>query len=200
MPDGQGTGRDATQPGTVPSSGIPAGVPRDYAITVPDSWALIPLEPGRREKAISGLIRRQFAGTTGADGVRAALRGHLADLAEAAWRTGGIEFYLSLMMAGALPVPASLLVTLIPPPPSGPVTAEALAGEAERRNRSVSLVRASAGSGVRAQAAAADISFYFPVPGSGAWLLLAFSGPDGPLAPVIAELFDAIAATLRWAG
>jgi hypothetical protein len=200
MPDGQDAARRGGRTGTVPSSGLPAGVPRDYGITVPDSWALIPLEPGRREKAIGALVRRQFAGAPGADGVRAALRGHLTDLAEAAWQAGGIEFYLSLMMAGPLPVPASLLVTLIPPPPSGPVPAEAVAGEAERRSRSVSFVRAPAGSGVRAQASAADISFYFPVPGSGAWLLLAFSGPDGPLAPVIAELFDAIAATLRWAG
>jgi hypothetical protein len=108
-------------PDSRPGAGLPAGVPRDYAITVPDSWALIPLEPGRREKAIGALIRRQFAGTQGAAGVRAALRRHLTDLAEAAWQTGGIEFYLSLMMAGPLPVPASLLVTLIPPPPSGPL-------------------------------------------------------------------------------
>lgn len=174
-------------------------MPRDYAIAVPDSWALIPLEPGRREKAISALIRRQFVGTHGATGVRAALRRHLTDLAEAAWRAGGIEFYLSLMMAGPLPVPASLLVTLIPPPPSGPLPVEAVTEEAEKRNRSVSSVRAPAGAGVRAQASAADISFYFPVPGSGAWLLLAFSGPDGPLATAMTGLFDAIAATLRWA-
>jgi len=36
----------------------------------------------------------------GAAGVKAALRGHVTDLAEAAWQTGGIEFYLSLMKAG----------------------------------------------------------------------------------------------------
>ena len=173
-------------------------MPRDYAITVPDSWALIPLEPGRRDKAISSLVRRQFAGTTGPTGVRAALRRHLTDLAEAAWQTGGIEFYLSHMTAGPLPVPASLLVTLIPPPPSGPLSFEVLALETKKRNRSVSFMQAPAGTGIRAQASAVDISFYFSVPGSGAWLLLAFSGPGGPLAPAMAELFDAIAATLRW--
>jgi hypothetical protein len=187
-------------PDSRPGAGLPAGVPRDYAITVPDSWALIPLEPGRREKAIGALIRRQFAGTQGAAGVRAALRRHLTDLAEAAWQTGGIEFYLSLMMAGPLPVPASLLVTLIPPPPSGPLPGEAVAREAKKRNRSVTFVRVPAGTAVRAQAAATDVSFYFSVPGSGAWLLLAFSGPDGPVATAMGGLFDAIAATLRWAG
>ncbi|MGH3252206.1 MAG: hypothetical protein ACRDOI_39180 [Trebonia sp.] len=197
MPDAQ---HETHPPSVPPPPRLPPGVPRDYAVTVPDSWALIPLEPGVREKAISALIRRQFAGTSGAAGVRAALRRHLTDLSEAAWQTGGIEFYLSLMKAGPLPVPASLLITLIPPPPSGPLPVEAVALEAKKRNRSVALVRAPTGSGVRAESSATDISFYFPVPGSGAWLLLAFSGPGGPLAPAMAELFDAIAATLRWAG
>ncbi len=195
MPDAQDS---AWRNSTPPAAAFPPGVPRDYAITVPDSWALIPLEPGRRDKAISSVVRRQFAGTTGATGVRAALRRHLTDLAEAAWQTGGIEFYLSLMTAGPLPVPASLLVTLIPPPPSGPLSFEVLALETKKRNRSVSFMQAPAGTGIRAQTSAMDISFYFSVPGSGAWLLLAFSGPGGPLAPAMAELFDAIAATLRW--
>jgi hypothetical protein len=180
-------------------SGLPPGVPRDYAITVPGTWALVPLQPGARQKAISSLIRRQFADTPGAGGVRAALHRHLTDLAEAAWQTGGIEFYLSLMSAGPLPVQASLLVSLIPPPPSGPLPVNAVALEAKKRNRSVSVIQAPAGTGVRAQTSAADMSFYFSVPGSGAWLLLAFSGPDGPLASAMADLFDAIACTLRWA-
>jgi hypothetical protein len=167
---------------------------------VPDTWILIPLQPGLREKAISALIRRRFTGTPSSATARAALRRHLTDLAEAAWQTGGIEFYLSLMSAGPLPVQASLLVSLIPPPPSGPLPVDAVAMEAKKRNRSVSLIQAPAGTGVRAQSSATDISFYFSVPGSGAWLLLAFSGPGGPLAPAMADLFDAIAATLRWAG
>jgi hypothetical protein len=173
--------------------------PRNFTITTPDSWALIPLQSGVREKAIGALVRPQFAGVPGAIAVKAALRRHLTDLAEAAWQTGGIEFYLSLMKAGPLPVPASLLVTLIPPPPTGPLSVEALRGEAKKSNRCAELVQSSAGSGVRTRTSATDISFFFPVPGSGAWLLLAFSGPGGLLAPAMAELFDAIAATLRWA-
>jgi hypothetical protein len=191
--------RDTGQLLNVPHpSVLPPGTPRDYALTVPDSWALIPLEPTRRAKAISTLIRRQFAGTPSAATARAALRRHLTDLAEAAWQTGGIEFYLSLMSAGPLPVQASLLVSLIPPPPSGPLPIEAVVLEAKKRNRSVSLIQAPAGTGIRAQGSATDTSFYFSVPGSGAWLLLAFSGPDGPLASAMADLFDAIAGTLRW--
>ena len=181
-----------------PPAGLPPGIPGDYAITVPDTWVLIPLEPGRRAKAISTLIRRQFTGTPNSATARTALRRHFTDLAEAAWQTGGIEFYLSLMTAGPLPVQASLLVTLIPPPPTGPLPLEAVALEAKKRNRSVSFMQAPAGTGVRTQESATDISFYFSVPGSGAWLLLSFSAPEGPLAAVMADLFDAIAATLRW--
>jgi hypothetical protein len=178
---------------------IPPGVPQDYLVAVPDSWALIPLEPGSREKAIGSLIRRQFAVAPGASGVKAALRRHLTDLAEAAWQAGGIEFYLSLMKVGPLPVPASLLVTLIPPPPSGPLAAQAVAEEAKKRDRSVRISQTPAGTCVVAETSATDLSFYFRVPGSGAWLLLAFAGPDGPLGPALRELFEAIAGTLRWA-
>lgn len=181
-----------------PPAGLPPGVPADYAVTVPDTWVLIPLEPTHRAKAISALIRRRFAGTPSPATARASLRRHLTDLAEAAWQTGGIEFYLSLMTAGPLPFQASLLVTLIPPPPSGPLPVEAVAREAKKRNRSISFIQAPAGTGVRTQSSATDTSFYFSVPGSGAWLLLSFSAPEGPLASVMADLCDAIAATLRW--
>lgn len=181
-----------------PPVGLPAGTPQDYAITVPDTWVLIPLEPTQRAKAISTLIRRQFAGIPSSATARTVLRRHLTDLAEAAWQAGGIEFYLSLMTAGPLPIPASLIVTLIPPPPPGPLPVEAAALEAKKRNRSVSFMQAPAGTGVRTQGSATDISFYFLVPGSGAWLLLSFSAPEGPLAAVMADLFDAIAGTLRW--
>jgi hypothetical protein len=198
MPDTQSI---PSRQGTAhPPPGVPPGVPRDYAITVPGSWALIPLKPGDREKAIGALIRRQFADVPGAAGVKAALRRHLTDLAEAAWQAGGIEFYLSLMKAGPVPLAASLLVTLIPPSPSGPVPAQAIAEEAKKRDRSARIIQMPAGTCVRAETSATSLSFYFLVPGSGAWLLLAFSGPDGPLGPAMLELFEAIAGTLRWAG
>jgi hypothetical protein len=196
MPDTQPVpSRQAT---AHPPPEIPLGVPRDYAITVPDSWALITLEPGDRERAIGALIRRQFADVPGAAGVKAALRRHLTDLAEAAWQAGGIEFYLSLMQAGPVPLAASLLITLIPPPPSGPVPAQAVAEEAKKRDRSAKIMQTAAGTCVRAETSATGLSFYFLVPGSGAWLLLAFSGTDGPLGPAMKELFEAIVGTLRW--
>ena len=145
MPDAHGSYRPAAP---YPPPGIPPGVPQNYAITVPDSWALIPLEPGIRERAIGTLMRRQFAGVNGAANVKAGLRRHLSDLAGAAWQTGGIDFYLSLMKAGPLPLAASLLITLIPPPPTGPIPLETMALQARRRDGSARLVQTSAGTAV----------------------------------------------------
>jgi hypothetical protein len=88
-------------------------VPRDYRLTVPDGWFRIPLEPDEREQAIRELTARQLRGLDGAPLMKARLRRHLADRAEAAWQVGGIELYLSLVAAGRLPLAASLLVTLV---------------------------------------------------------------------------------------
>jgi hypothetical protein len=44
-----------------------------------------------------------------------------------------------------------------------------------------------------------EVQVFVPVPGGGgAWLLLAFAAPLGPLAPAMSKLFDAISQTLRW--
>jgi hypothetical protein len=47
--------------------------------------------------------------------------------------------------------------------------------------------------------ASREVQVFVPVPGGGgAWLLLAFAAPLGPLAPAMSKLFDAISQTLRW--
>lgn len=76
------------------------GVPRDCQIVLPDGWYRIPLEPGPRERAIRELVTRQFTGLRNVPRLKAQLRQLLAERAEAAWRVGGIELYLSLMAAG----------------------------------------------------------------------------------------------------
>jgi hypothetical protein len=68
--------------------------------------------------------------------------------------------------------------------------------------------RATPGGGAPDPAAAQDLAqalvsrevqVFVPVPGGdGAWLLLAFAAPLGPLAPAMSKLFDAISQTLRW--
>jgi hypothetical protein len=173
---------------------LPPGVPRDYRLTLPDSWF--------RE-----LAARQFRGLDGAPLMKARLRRHLADRAEAAWQVGGIELYPSLMAAGPLPLEASLLVTLVPPPPGGSMSAESPVVVSGGPGRSAELLELPAGRAVRvrhqgarvsAETPSANLDVYLRVPGSGAWLLLSFAATAGQLAAKMLTLFDAIAATVRW--
>jgi hypothetical protein len=91
-------------------------------------------------------------------------------------------------------------MTLIPPSLSGPVPAQAVAEGAKKRDRSVRIMQTAAGTCGRAETSATGLSFYFLVPGSGAWLLLAFDGPGGPLGPAMKELFEAIAGRCAGSG
>jgi hypothetical protein len=52
--------------------------------------------------------------------------------------------------------------------------------------------------GSQDESASATLEVFVPVPGGGAWLLLSFSAPLGPLVPALTKLFDAICTTLRW--
>ena len=175
-----------------------AGVPRDYMIVLPEGWYRIPLEPGPRERAIRELVNRQFGGLSNVPRLKTQLRQLLTERAEAAWRVGGIELYLSLMTAGPLPLAASLVITLIPPPPSGPLTAEELAAGRGTPDRSAEMKELGAGAAVFSQPQPGSLDVHLRVPGSGAWLLLSFATPVEALAEPMRTLFTAIAETLRW--
>jgi hypothetical protein len=214
----------ANQPRPPPEP-IP-GVPRDYRIILPDGWFRIALEPGERERSARALADRQFHGLDNAPATKARLRDQLIRQAEAAWQAGGIELYLSLQQAAGLPLAASLLITLIAPPPDGPVTPAQLAEASAAPGRTVTRTTLPAGPAVRVRrrtiptpgdlrtASPTDpggptspdhpappvtnLDIHLQVPGSGAYLLLSFATPLDPLATPMTLLFDAIAATLHW--
>jgi hypothetical protein len=173
-------------------------VPRDYAIVLPDTWSQIPLEPGSRERTIRELVARQFAGLGSVPELKAQLRRLLAERAEAAWRIGGIELYLSLMTAGPLPLAASLVIRLLPPPPTGPLTAEEVASTRGGVDRPAEIRELRAGAAVFSQPQPGSLDVLVQVPVSGAWLLLSFATPVEALAEPMLALFTAIAQTLRW--
>jgi len=114
--------------------------------------------------------------------------------------------FLSLRQVAGIPLAASLVIFLVPPPGSQAVTAEELAASLAGAGRQVRLADLPAGTAVRVlrrtgsedEAAAATLEVFAPVPRGGAWLLLSFSAPLGPLAPALTKLFDAICTTLRW--
>jgi hypothetical protein len=192
-----------------------------YRLVVPDGWFVIDLEPGRRERSVAVLVERQFAGIDNVPHLKAQARQETLAKAESAYSTGGVEMFLSLQQIAGIPVAASLVTFLVPPPATGAVTAEELAATLAADEGRVSVVDLPAGTSVRlvrragrdasagrdgsaavdgfdGDAASATLEVFAPVPDSGWWLLLSFAAPIGPLAPALTKLFDAISMTLRW--
>jgi hypothetical protein len=177
------------------------GVPADYRIAVPESWFCVPLEPGERERAVALLANQQL---NNMPALKRQLRAELDRHAAAAYQAGGIELYLSMMRNGPVTVPASLVITLVPPPPSGrndPQTlARLLTSAAQDPRPEIAEMKHPAGPSVRAVriGQGLNLDVYVQVPGSGAWLRLSFATPLTELAGPMRTLFETIAATLRW--
>jgi hypothetical protein len=178
-----------------------------YRLVVPDGWFAVDLDPGRRERSVAALVERQFAGLDNAPHLKAQAQQELLTRAEAANAAGGLEMFLSLQQVAGIPIAASLVVFLVPPPGTREVTVEELSRTLDDDDRQVDVVNLPAGTSVRVlrrigsqdESASATLEVFVPVPGSGGgWLLLSFSAPLGPLAPALTKLFDAICTTLRW--
>ncbi|MFJ4920891.1 hypothetical protein [Streptomyces sp. NPDC088725] len=201
----------ATAPSSVSGQDAP---PSDYRLLLPDGWFRIDLTPQRREESVTALVEKQFAGYDSAPLLKEELRKDLKKRAAKAYRSGGIELYLSLQQAGPFTVPASLLVTLAPLQHPEPLPLEALAQslveDDEDREVSIGELRSSPAVRVRKRqqqpsgeatgrsAISTSVDYHIPVPGSTAFLLLSFSTPLEVIADAMTHLFDAIADTLVW--
>ena len=102
-----------------PGVGGNTAPPADYRLLLPDGWFRVRIDPEGRERSVDALLERQFAGIDNAPHIRRQVRENLLAQAVAAFQDGGIELYISLQDAGSLTIPASLLVTLLPPPTGG---------------------------------------------------------------------------------
>ncbi|MFG3025966.1 hypothetical protein ACGFZQ_47050 [Streptomyces sp. NPDC048254] len=192
--------------------------PSDYRLMLPDGWFRVALEPERRERSVDALVKRQFNGTDDVPHLRQLLREEMLERATDAYDAGGVELYLSLQRAGALTIPASLLITLLPWPKSGraPSSLGELAAGLGGDGRTASLVELAAGRALRlrrdpeaapAAPPTAEENYALPsvtvdyqliVPGSDMHLLLTFSTPLVQIAEAMVELFDAVAGSLTW--
>jgi hypothetical protein len=177
-----------------------------YRIVAPDGWFAVDLEPGRMERSVAALVKRQFAGIDNAPHLKAQARQQLLAQTQAAQAAGGLEMFLSLQQVAGVPIAASLVIFLVPTP-GQVVTAADLARSLdtgdERRVTVVDLpvgqaVRVFRRTGTEDGSASATLEVFVPVPHNGEWLLLSFAMPLGPLAPALTKLFDAICTTLRW--
>jgi hypothetical protein len=188
------------------AAGHQDGTVSGYRLVVPDGWYPIDLEPGQRERSVAALVKRQFAGIDNAPHLKAQARQQLLAQTQAARAAGGLEMFLSLQQVAGIPLAASLVIFLVPPPGTQVVSAADLARSLTGYERQVTVVDLPAGQAVRVLRrtgsedgpASATLEVFVPVPHNGEWILLSFATPLGPLAPALTKLFDAICTTLRW--
>lgn len=180
-----------------------------YELSVPAGWWLVDLQPAqRRAQHVAALVQRQWRGVDDAPHLKAEARDHLQQQADEAAALGGVQLFLSVDAVEGVPLGASLLVTraaMSTPAELGELVEQARAG-----GRAVEQVVLPGGRALRslwreppgpddpAGLATTCVDWHVPVPGEPAVLLLQFRTPLEPLAEVLVELFDAVAATLRW--
>jgi len=159
-------------------------------LTVPEGWLRIGLLPEGREPALARLVAQQE------------IRQELLRVARHAYDNGGVELYISPQAAAGFPLPASLVVTRTPPhdEPRVVVSPKRLSGALARDGSEVTVAEFPAGLAVRVlrRAGMTSLDIHFPVPDSGAYLMLSFSTPLDELSDAMVGLFDSIAGTLRW--
>jgi hypothetical protein len=207
---------------TTPGDQGTAAPPTDYRLLLPEGWFRVHIDPELRERSVDALVSRQFEGVDNAPHLKRQLRENLLAQAAAAFRDGGIELYLSLQKAGAFTIPASLLVTLLPPSGGGRSTVQQTATRLSvDRELEVSVVDLSSGPAVRIRRSTGQpdlpappgapgspdealpsvtVDFQLPIPGAGTSLLLTFSTPLVQIADAMVQLFDAVAGSLVWVG
>ncbi|MGW7277531.1 hypothetical protein ACWGIV_04330 [Streptomyces sp. NPDC054844] len=201
----RGTGRPA------PAAPEP---PSDYVLTLPEGWFRIPLDPEELDASVDALVERQFKGVDDAPQLKRQVRRDLVKRARKTFRNGGIEFYLSLEMGGPVPVPASLVVSLVPPGQNALGSRELAVSLAASGplGQEVSILERPTGDIIRTRVRSepepddptgntlpvTSAGYYVSVPRSSAILLLSFSTPLDPIADAMVELFDAIAGSLTW--
>ena len=186
--------------------------PRDYRIATPEGWERIVLDPGTWDPIIARIVDKEFRGVDNAPHLKAQMRDMLTAQAAAAVANGGLELYLSLMRLANMPLPASLVVTFVPPREQVPPPLADLAVQYAAKGENVRMMDFPAGPALRRKwqespnpteqagntRPVAHLDIQFQVPGSGAFLLLSFSTPMFELAEALDGLFESIASTLRW--
>lgn len=184
---------------------LPVG---DFTILTPSDWYRIPLgDPDRRVRSVNALVERQFKGVDDQPVLKRETAATLTGAAQEAADNGGLVLYVSTQRILDVPLPASLLVTLMPSVGDALDAARALAsGSGE-----IGLRDLAAGRSVRARRESRSkesaqlgstltdtlLQYYIPVPGEPEMLLLSFGTPLEPLADAMVELFDAVAESVR---
>jgi hypothetical protein len=200
-----------------------------YTLVLPGGWRRIPVQQGTRPaiRGVVDEVLRRFSKGVSRDQLtryRIELERGLSDMAAQARSAGGIDLYLPIEYTHGVTITASFVVsqvTLPEPPPELPDaeqadTAQFVSYLTSADGDAAPVVMAGAAAARKESVAAADpaqqvpygsrrVDYMLPVPGeSRGMLIVAFStigdgDPEGQFAKLLAELFDAIMTTFRWA-
>ncbi|MFE1798315.1 hypothetical protein ACFW9L_19435 [Streptomyces sp. NPDC059517] len=180
-----------------------------FGLITPEDWYRIPLRPeASRDASVSALVKRQFAGVDDQPVLRRQAQEQLLGAAEAGVEQGGVVLYLSFLEAAGIPLSASLLISRLQRRFDALDTVSALSGKGDTshvqlpaagravRRRRTERTREARRLGSEFEDTV--VEYFVPVPDRDEVLMLTFSTPLEPIADAMAELFDAVAGTLRW--
>ena len=80
-----------TEAETTATTGNQESAVSGYRLVIPDGWFAVDLEPGRMERSVAALVKRQFAGIDNAPHLRAQAGRQLLAQARAAQAAGGLR-------------------------------------------------------------------------------------------------------------
>ena len=204
-----------TEAGTVETDTVETTTPSRLTLVTPEDWYRLPLlEESALKRAVTEYAGRQFRGKDDRPTLRRELVDALLSEAHRAREGGAVDMYLSGLPVGGIPLAISLVVTLVPVPSEGAGSVDEWAPGFDDDGVQATVVELPAGRAVRRQRVdAVDlgtlaepgtppldtllVDYLLPGPG-GTALLLTFSSPLVPVAEALAELFEAVAGTVRW--
>jgi hypothetical protein len=213
MPDTTGTAADAMPEARLAAAG--------YTVVIPPGWCRIPLRQGTNA-AIKKILDKSFRHLP-RDRVapyRLEIERRLKALVAQSRSNAGLDLYFPVDPAQDGPVPASFIVSEARYSPPAEAGEEIDPGQVlaylASESAGARIIEADGAPGLRTeqivgpgpeaefQYATRRVEYTLAVPGNpGRWLVAAFStpgsaDPDGQLARLLTELFDAIMLTFRW--
>lgn len=180
-------------------------------LVTPEDWYRLPLlEEERLRRSAGELVDRQFRGKDDRPTLRRELVEALLEQAHRAREGGAVDMYLSHLPIGGVPLALSLVVTLLPFP-AQTTALEDLAPGFDDDGVQATVVELPSGRALRRQrvepmdapglaVSQLDtllVDYVLPGPDDTA-LMLTFSSPLVAVAEALAELFEAVAGTVRW--
>lgn len=222
-------GLDAERDGELDGDTEAAAPVTGYSLVLPAGWRRVPIQHGTKAaiRGIVDEVLRRYPKDQPRDKMtpyRIELERRLSDLARRARATGGVDLYLPIEYTHGVTITASFVVSQVNLPvpdleqaeqaavDSAELVAYLTSEEGGAAPVSVAGVNAARTESVAAPDPAEQVPFgsrrvdyVIPLPGHPTrWMLAAFStigdgDPDGKFAKLLAELFDAIMLTFRWA-